>query len=321
MERPQPKLSVAVLTYKHEQYVAQALDGIFMQQVDFDYEVVIADDCSPDGTRAIIEQYRAKYPDKIRTVFPTHNLGMWENVLGLYNALEGEYYAFVEGDDYWTDPNKLQMQMDFMESHPDYVCCFHNAAVIRDGGTKNELSFNRYPEKPVNETTGLPDLLMDGNYVPTSGIMMRNVFKGNYPREIADRNVLCDTMNHFLHASKGKYHYINKDMSVYRLHPGGVTEGLSNLKKLESMIYMIGLSDNFTGQQYHATHQRALQKWYYWALNNSIELGDKARIKKYLKLIEQNREYDDHYHANFIRKVWLGNFVPGGKFLLRLFGK
>lgn len=292
-----------------------------MQQVNFEFEVVIADDCSPDGTRKVIEAFDAKDPGKIRKLYPPHNVGMWENSYRLLSSLDGKYYTFIEGDDYWTDPNKLQMQFDFMEANPDYVCCFHNAVVLREGDTKNELSFSRYPEKPVPETSGLAELLMDGNFVPSSSLMMRNVFKGDFPRKIADSGVMCDTMNHFFHASRGKYHYINKDMSVYRLHQGGVTEGLKKLKKLEVMIYMIGLSDDFTNQKFHSMHQQALQKWYYWVLRVSIEQGDKPRIKKYLALIKQNREFDSQYHPNYARKVWLQNFVPGGKLLLRIIGK
>lgn len=316
-----PVLSVAVLTYKHEKFIAQTLDGIFMQEVDFEYEVVIADDCSPDGTRGIIEQYRQKYPNKIRTVYPEQNIGMWENVYRLFNALQGEYFAFVEGDDYWTAPDKLQLQVDFLKANPTYVCCFHNAVVLREDNTNNELSFSRYPERPVPTTTGLADLLMDGNYVPTSSMVMRNVFRGRFPRQVADRNVMCDTMTHFLHASKGQYYYMDKDMSVYRLHTGGVTEGLVKLRKLEAMLYMITRSNEFTNKKYNRIHQQALQKWYYWVLKASAMQGDKARVKKYLKLIEKNKQYDSNYHPNFIRKTWLEHIVPGGKWLLRVLGK
>lgn len=321
MPGDKPILSIAVLTYKHEQFIAETLEGILAQQVNFDFEVVVADDCSPDGTREIIEQYRQQYPDKIRTVYPPHNIGMWENVWNLFNALEGEYFAFVEGDDKWTNEHKLQMQMDFLEANPDYVCCFHSAKVIRETGTNNQLLFTRYPDKPVPQTTGLQDLLKEGNYVPSSGMMLRNVYKGHFPREIADTNVHCDTMMHFLHAGFGKYYYIDEDMSVYRLHAGGVTEKRTSLNRLLTNIYMVERSKEFWKGKFVAEHQRALQKWYYWILNVSIEQGDKAGVKKYLALIEQNKEFDDRYHPNFMRKVKIQTFVPGGEFILRLLGK
>lgn len=292
-----------------------------MQQVNVPFEIVVADDCSPDGTRDIVDEYDAKYPGIIRRLYPAENVGMWENSYRLLNSVKGKYYTFIEGDDYWTDPNKLQQQYDFLEANPDHVCCFHNATVIREEGTQNQLTFSRYPEKPVPETTGLADLLMNGNYVPSSSIMMRNVFNGKLPKLIADEKVMCDTMNHFMHATYGKYHYINKDMSVYRLHAGGVTNELKKIKRLESLVYMIERSNEFSEHKYHTIHQQALQKWYYWLLKVCIKHGDKLRVKKYLKLIKQNREYDDQYHPNFARKVWVQVFMPGGKTLLKFLGK
>jgi|LSQX01.2.fsa_nt_gb glycosyltransferase involved in cell wall biosynthesis len=114
-------LSVGMLTYNHEKYIAQAIDSILMQEVNFDYEIVIADDCSTDNTREIILDYQKRYPDIIKPLFQEKNLGSQKNANALRTACSGKYRATLEGDDYWISPSKLQKQVDFLENNPDYV--------------------------------------------------------------------------------------------------------------------------------------------------------------------------------------------------------
>src|SRR5690554_2111531 len=121
-----PLVSVFCVSYNHEQFIAQALDGFIMQQVDFDFEIVISDDCSTDNTRAIIEKYKNKYPHVFKDVSPQKNLGMQKNWMHTLSACTGTYIALCEGDDYWTDPNKLQKQVDFLEANEEYSLCVHN---------------------------------------------------------------------------------------------------------------------------------------------------------------------------------------------------
>lgn len=322
MSYDQPILSIALLTYKHEKYIRETLEGIVMQKLDHSFEVVVADDASPDGTRDIINEFIEKYPQiNFRTIYQEKNVGMWQNFFDLMNDLKGDYFAVVEGDDYWVDENKLQQQLDFLLANSDYVCCFHTAKVIKEEGSNNKLTFKRYPAKPVNETTGLEDVLMDGNYIPTASMVQRNVFKGAFPACLADRRVHPDLMLNLLQAAHGKYHYIDKQMSVYRINTSGVTENRSRASELEAFIFMIEESDRITNGKWHDIHMKGRQKWYYWLLDIYRDMGDKALIKKCLGLIEQGKEFDSQYHPNFIRKVWIEEFVPGGKTLLKLIGK
>ncbi|CAN5385080.1 hypothetical protein BH09BAC1_BH09BAC1_28980 [soil metagenome] len=316
------KLSIAVLTYKHEAYIKQALDGIFMQKISFDSEIIFADDCSPDKTQEIILDYIQRYPERnIRTIFQPKNVGMWENARSLLNACKGEYIAILEGDDYWIDENKLQQQVDFLESNHDYVCCFHTAKVIKDEDSRNKLTFERYPTKPVAETTTIIDILNDGNYIPSASVVLRNIFKGNYPEPIFNTRSFPDAMLHLFLYNKGKYYYINKEMSVYRINVGGITEHINRIAEWEKWVYMVGQSDEFASGKWHHEHQAALQKYYYWLLNSYRATGNKVKIREYLNMIVANKEYDRNYHPNFIRKVWLEEFFPGAKYLLRLLGK
>jgi len=120
-----PLLSIVTITYNHEPFIAKTIEGVLMQQVNFPIEFIIAEDCSTDGTRAICQQYADQYPELIRLITSESNVGAIANERRAMQAARGKYIAFCEGDDYWTDPLKLQKQVDFLESHPDYSVTFH----------------------------------------------------------------------------------------------------------------------------------------------------------------------------------------------------
>ena len=125
------QVSVHMITYNHEPYIRECLESILSQRTDFRFEVVIGEDCSPDNTRAIVLEYQDRYPDIVRVLESTKNLGSNLNAQRVKEACRGKYLAFIEGDDYWNHPRKLQMQYDFLESHPDYglVCSEHDEFV------------------------------------------------------------------------------------------------------------------------------------------------------------------------------------------------
>ncbi len=137
----QIKISIMCAVYNHEKYIRQALDGILMQKTNFDYEVIINDDASTDGSANIIMEYQKLYPDKIKAILREENLyskGVcWHTKL--YKYFRGEYIAICEGDDYWTDPMKLQKQIDLLDKHPEYIGCGHNVHIVDDNG---EIQYN-----------------------------------------------------------------------------------------------------------------------------------------------------------------------------------
>lgn len=129
-----PLVSVGMLTYNHEKYIRTALDSILMQEVNFDYEIVIADDCSTDRTREIIMAYYEKNPTVIKPVFNERNLGGQENANVLRCACKGKYRMTLEGDDYWCDHLKMKKQVDFLENNPDYIAISGDFSCIDDNG-------------------------------------------------------------------------------------------------------------------------------------------------------------------------------------------
>ena len=120
-----PVVSIVCITYNHEPYLRQTLEGFLLQKTAFPVEIILAEDCSTDGTRAICEEYATKYSDKIHYIWSESNVGAIANEIRASKAARGKYVAFCEGDDYWTDPLKLQKQVDFMDAHPEYSVTFH----------------------------------------------------------------------------------------------------------------------------------------------------------------------------------------------------
>ena len=143
------KVSVSVTAYNHEKYIAQAIDSILMQEVDFEYEIIIGEDYSADNTRNIVIDFQRRYPDKIKLILPQENLGYGGNKIfdQTLQVSRGEYVALLDGDDYWTSPHKLRKQVDFLDSHPECSMCFHNAQVFYEDGSREPWNLNTVKQK------------------------------------------------------------------------------------------------------------------------------------------------------------------------------
>ena len=121
-----PVVSICMITYNHEEFISEAIEGVLMQKTNFPLELIISEDCSTDKTREICIEYQQKYPEIIKLQLPEKNLGMIQNSLSTLKACRGKYIALCEGDDYWTDPDKLQKQVDFLEVNKEYGMCYTN---------------------------------------------------------------------------------------------------------------------------------------------------------------------------------------------------
>ena len=233
-----PKVSVLMLTYNHELFIAQAIESALIQETNFTFEIVIGEDCSTDRTRKIVREFQSTHPDKIRLLPSDRNVGMHRNYFRTLQACVGEYVAVLEGDDFWTSRGKLQKQADFLDTHGDYVICFHNVTVFRDDGSKPPWRLCPDDQK---ETSTIEDLLI-GNFIPTCATMFRNEQIGEIPEWLYSLNVL-DWPLHILKAREGFVGYINKTMAAYRMHSSGAFSGfdpvrlqLSRLEMYESLL-------------------------------------------------------------------------------------
>jgi glycosyltransferase involved in cell wall biosynthesis len=224
--RNKPKVAVFMVAYNHARYIAQAIEGVMMQQTDFSYQLFIGEDCSTDETRNICLSYKDKYPDKINLILNEKNLGGAPNALNVYKVCfeYGDYVAMCEGDDYWTDSRKLQRQIDFLEANPDFSICFHPVKVVFEDENKEPEITN----KDQAVTTTFEDLALN-NYIHTVSCVFRNnslQFPDWYGKLPAG-----DYLLHLLNAQYGKVGFINEVMAVYRVHKGGVW-GAKNLSEL-----------------------------------------------------------------------------------------
>lgn len=222
-----PLVSVCMITYNHEKYIAQAIESVLMQKTSFKYELVIGEDCSTDGTRAIVCDYVRRYSGRIRLLLPKHNQGMISNFVSTVTACRGRYVALLEGDDYWTDPTKLQRQVDFFESHPDCVICFHTTKVIYEGQDKEPTV---YPLSIQREISTIEDLLVS-SFIPTCSVIFKNGLITEFP-DWYFRLPIGDWPLYILLAKFGSIGYVNGEMSVYRVHEDGCFSRMNELMKL-----------------------------------------------------------------------------------------
>jgi glycosyltransferase involved in cell wall biosynthesis len=226
------KVSVCMITYGHEKYIRDAIEGVLMQECDFEVELILANDCSPDSTDKVIQDILENHPRKSWIKYFKHekNLGMMPNFIFAMQECQGKYIALCEGDDYWTDPLKLQKQVDFLEANPDYVVCYHDCAVI-DG--LNNLKIKSLLGNYKSDYNGVD--LKKGAWLPTLTRCFRNVVN-EYPPFFKDLN--CgDLFLTSILGAYGKAKYLDFNGATYREHTGGAWSGTSEKLKAKKMIF------------------------------------------------------------------------------------
>jgi glycosyltransferase involved in cell wall biosynthesis len=229
-------VSICCITYNHEPYIGQALNGFLMQKTNFNVEILIGEDCSTDSTKVVIEEYCRKYPGKIKLITYEHNVGSIKNHINTMRHASGKYIAMCDGDDFWTDPLKLQKQVDFLESNPEYVICCHYTKVIDE----NEKVVYVNPN-PVSIELNYADMLL-GNKEETRicSLMVRNLkeVRGLYSQAWYLKTHGADKIfKLFAISSTNKKMYVLPEvMSSYRMHTGGVWSMIDTKLRKSRMI-------------------------------------------------------------------------------------
>jgi glycosyltransferase involved in cell wall biosynthesis len=214
------KLSVCVITYNHEKYLAQCLDSIISQQCDSPFEIVIGEDKSTDSTALIVEQYRFKHPELITVISAPTNVGMVQNWRRTINAARGEYIAIIEGDDFWTDNTKLAKQIAFLDKRKSYALCFHDVKVISNNNTK-EIDFAARHNS--NESFTIKDIILRDWFIPTCSIVIRKSMLEDFPDWTKNLKAI-DIVVQLLAATKGEIGYIAETLGAYRIHESGISQ-------------------------------------------------------------------------------------------------
>ncbi|GAA5093210.1 hypothetical protein GCM10023210_23290 [Chryseobacterium ginsengisoli] len=214
------KLTVAVymITYNQENFIEQSVESVVNQKTNFNYKLFIGEDCSTDRTREICIQLKEKYPDKIHLALNESNLGASLNAKNTFNLSFGsnaDYIALIEGDDYWTDPFKLQKQVDFLENNPEYSSCFHNVEEVDSSGKPLE---NRLVVSETVEKTYTIEDLANGNFIHTAAVVFRRNFN-EIPAWVFN-SPAGDYPIHMINASYGFIKYFPQKMAAYRIGQG-----------------------------------------------------------------------------------------------------
>lgn len=255
-------VNVCMITYNHESYIRESIEGILNQVTDFFVQLVIGEDNSTDQTKEICMEYAEKFPDKIRLITSPANVGMNKNFLRTYKACEGKYIAFCEGDDYWTDSYKLQKQINFLEANSTYSACFHNVLM------KEERTGERMEERNAVSNEWILHKLLSKDTFDTEDVLgpwfipSLSVVFVNYPDfDLPDWFFNChygDLPFMLMLSLRGKFKYLDEVMGVYRIHNTGVTAIHKAYDKVMIMVYIYASFDIHTTYKFHETIRKAV---------------------------------------------------------------
>jgi glycosyltransferase involved in cell wall biosynthesis len=280
-----PKVSICVITYQHEDYFEKCMESILQQKVNFDYEIIIGEDHSPDQTPNIVKKYAELFPEKIKAYVRPENIGAKFNFLHCFFDCTGEYIVHIEADDYFTDDNKLQTQIDFLDDNLNVSACFHNAQIIFEDDTNREAVFiNSKNQKVLTETK---DFFVEKEtwFMATASVMMRRKYVESLPEWFLE----CksgDIPLYVILAEKGPIAYINKIMSVYRKNLNGqsYTDNIQSLNFINNRIYMYSKVNEYTQYKYVNLLKPILTEYYLLAI--SCRENKSYLIKKIIYLLK-----------------------------------
>lgn len=221
-EDPAISVSVLMVTYNHENFISHAIESVLMQKTSFPFELVIGEDCSTDKTREIVIRYAQNYPLIVKALLPPMNLGIRQNSLNTFKECKGKYLAFLDGDDYWTDSNKLQKQVDFLEANPDYSICVGGFTELSNGTLGKTIVIKDLKQNDQGRngfTFGLKEMQKKWITKTLTAVIRNDVFHSidftvyKYIRDI----------HFFYHSVKNhKGFYFTEVFGVFRIHEGSV---------------------------------------------------------------------------------------------------
>lgn len=228
-------VSVVMITYGHEKYITESINNILSQQLDAEIELIISDDCSPDNTESIVKKIIKTHSNGhwIKYIKHTQNKGAIPNFVWTLSQAKGKYIAICEGDDYWTDPLKLQKQVDFLEENKDYVLCFHKVKILKTTGELVDDFITKVPENYEQRETLAKKL----NYIHTPSVLFRNVMQNEINSIEFKNSPIGDYFLYMILTKYGKIGYLEDYMAVYR-YGVGIFSSLNRIKHIKANILL-----------------------------------------------------------------------------------
>lgn len=305
-----PLVSVTVATYQHVNYIRQCLEGILMQKTNFPYEIIVGEDGSVDGTQDICKEYAEKYPDRIRLFIRDRNLSQFvaENgkvtrFNGIWNRMSarGKYIAWCEGDDYWIDPLKLQKQVDFLESHPDYGLIYTQAKVLQG---------KKYVQIVGSEVKDFRDLLLGGNRIPTLTTCFVRELQKEYIYQVVEKWHKAWKMGDYplwlFLSHRTKIKYLEDVTSVYRMLPESAShsKNITKMVQFSESIYDIRLfflEHFYNGEDVELIKRRILEDKVWGIFRYYFVLDEERQAFEYLRC-NKNDVYGKRRIVGFLMK-------------------
>ena len=289
-ERPL-RLSICVVSYNHEKYIAQALEGFLKQKTNFAFQVIVGDDASTDATPKILRDYAEKYPEIIIPVLREKNISPINNSIDVYSRAKTEFVAICDGDDYWTDENKLQMQVDLLDAHPEFAVCYHPTTIHFMDGSRADIEYP-IPAYRFNKKILTLHDLATRNPMHTNSIVYRWRFQSADIRQAMPNNICPgDYFLALLHAENGGIALIDRVMSVYRVHSGGMSFEIHKRPDLVWLKYGLEELNFHKAVDGHFSYQ--LNKYF----RSSLEKKSSAILLSYLRhgAFDKLKRYKDEY--------------------------
>jgi glycosyltransferase involved in cell wall biosynthesis len=307
MSAPAPKVTVLVVTYNHARFVTQALESVLGQRTNFAVEILVSEDCSTDGTREKVIAYQRKYPERIRLLLSEKNVRSNAVVARGIRAARGGYIAMLDGDDYWISADKLQKQADFLDRQPRCSCCFHNARVEEDGGSKASWNWTPVGHPPISTLKEI----WQGNFIATCSIMYRRSALAAIPAWYDDLFPMTDWPLHILSAERGDIGYLDEVLGVYRYHPGGLYSQFDQWEKLEKTRNFYLTMNSNLDYRYDKLVRSSLSKYFFEWAEEYAKRRERARAWHCFRRYLGGRPFNEHISVMCVLSLVARLLLPG----------
>ncbi len=279
------KVSILTITYNHEKYIARAIESFLMQKTDFPFEIIIADDASTDKNQEIIKAFRDKYPKVIKPILRKENLEPNDNWLDAVCHCKGKYIALCEGDDYWTDPYKLQKQVDFLEANPGYGLIYSDISMIDKNNNPIETTTFYETFKMRYRLGDVFFYLLDGNFINSLTVCFRKDLIDFDTIDLKEKCYIYDYWLWLRLAMLSKIHFMNEKTAAYRIHDQGISRQKYFFKKRTPLVLLNILQEYFNEEKQELSLREKeilFNKIYLLLRNSQINIQSKFWLTKLL---------------------------------------
>lgn len=264
-------ISVAILSHNHEQTIEKAINGVLSQKLSYCFELILCDDASADNTPNILRHYQEQYPEIVILQLNNERKGPVYRAKQIIETVKGKYLCWLDADDYWTYEYKLQTQVDFLEQHPEFVGCFHDAQIVSDAIYSSSEQSQRqshhqwkfYSQFNHYETNFMPHQLLARNIIPTASLVFRNVDYSTFFEQYALPVYSFSWAFQLYIIRNSKFYYFNEPWSVYYDHEKGLSKIISKNEFIQNNIRILKwcLRDSFYKQYRHKIYWQIAQEY------------------------------------------------------------